>query len=156
VLKLVQRAWREGYFGLAAVIAVGWDTMLSPVDVRTLTKKQRREDEHGRLFFETKRAKTDEEVLGTLTRCSQAVLNAYLAKLGMELHESRAVVLEPRGRVRPQRWQAMAAAALHQGGSAERGFPPRPYAGFFGPADERQLQDTGAHALARPRLVTSI
>jgi hypothetical protein len=29
-LRLVQRAWRQGYYGLAAVIAVAWDTMLSP------------------------------------------------------------------------------------------------------------------------------
>ena len=31
VLRLVQCAWRLGYRGLAAAMAVGWDTMLSPV-----------------------------------------------------------------------------------------------------------------------------
>jgi hypothetical protein len=36
VLKLTQRAWREGYFRLCAAIAVGWDTMLSPIDIREL------------------------------------------------------------------------------------------------------------------------
>jgi len=44
VLRLVQRAWREGYHGLAALLAVAWDTMLSPVDVRTLTIGQRLND----------------------------------------------------------------------------------------------------------------
>jgi hypothetical protein len=42
VTRLVQRAWRENKPGLAAVIAVAWDTMLSPVDVRTLSKAQMR------------------------------------------------------------------------------------------------------------------
>ncbi len=32
VMRLVQRAWRENKRGLAAAIAVAWDTMLSPID----------------------------------------------------------------------------------------------------------------------------
>jgi hypothetical protein len=32
VLRMVQRAWRERYYGLAAIVAVAWDTMLSPID----------------------------------------------------------------------------------------------------------------------------
>jgi hypothetical protein len=36
-VRLVKRAWRMGYKGLAAALAVAWDTSLSPVDVRTLT-----------------------------------------------------------------------------------------------------------------------
>lgn len=31
---LAKGAWRAGYYGLAAVIAVAWDSSLSPVDVR--------------------------------------------------------------------------------------------------------------------------
>jgi hypothetical protein len=33
VVRLVKGAWRAGYRGLAAVMAVAWDTQLSPVDV---------------------------------------------------------------------------------------------------------------------------
>jgi len=32
VVKPVQMSWRKGYHGLAACIAVAWDSMLSPVD----------------------------------------------------------------------------------------------------------------------------
>jgi hypothetical protein len=57
VLRLVQRAWREGYYGLAALLAIAWDTMLSPVDVRSLTISQRGHDGHGAVFS-IARAKT--------------------------------------------------------------------------------------------------
>jgi len=32
----VKCAWREGYGGLAACLAVAWDSQLSPVDTRSL------------------------------------------------------------------------------------------------------------------------
>ena len=35
---LVKRAWRMGFKGLAAALAVGWDTQFSPVDIRSVTK----------------------------------------------------------------------------------------------------------------------
>ena len=85
VLRLVQRAWREGYYGLAALLAVAWDTMLSPVDVRSLTVAQRSHDGHGSVFS-LARAKTGRAAAGTLTRWSEAILDAYLAKFGVELH----------------------------------------------------------------------
>src|SRR5208282_1300272 len=36
VVRLAKAAWRSGYRGLSAAIAVLWDTSLSPVDVRSL------------------------------------------------------------------------------------------------------------------------
>ncbi len=53
VCQLCKRAWREGYHGLTAVIAVAWDTSMSPVDVRSL----RPQDRQGAAFI-LKRAKT--------------------------------------------------------------------------------------------------
>ena len=44
---LVKAAWRAGFHGLAATIAVAWDSSLSPVDVRTLTPAQRVKDDQG-------------------------------------------------------------------------------------------------------------
>jgi hypothetical protein len=41
---LAKGAWRAGYPGLAALIAVAWDSSLSPVDVRRLTPAQRIRD----------------------------------------------------------------------------------------------------------------
>jgi hypothetical protein len=57
VLKYVQMAWRQGYFGLAACMATAWDSMCSPVDVRALTPSQVRGDATG-VWFKIERAKT--------------------------------------------------------------------------------------------------
>jgi hypothetical protein len=82
-VRLVKRAWREGYHGLAALLAVAWDSQLSPVDARKLTAAQRRRDPIG-TFFQTGRTKTGRRALATLSRRAEAVLDAYLARLGAE------------------------------------------------------------------------
>lgn len=82
-VRLVKRAWRDGYHGLAALLAVAWDSQLSPVDVRRLQATQRRRDVIG-TWFETGRTKTGKEALATLSRRSTAVLDAYLSTLGAE------------------------------------------------------------------------
>ena len=51
VMRLVQRAWRENKKGLAAAIAVMWDTMLSPIDARKLTAGQKAYDKAHAIFF---------------------------------------------------------------------------------------------------------
>jgi hypothetical protein len=81
---LVKGAWRAGYHGLAGVIAVAWDSSLSPVDVRTLTPAQRVKDDQGEAFL-LARAKTGQEAVGTITRQTSRVLAAYLASLGVEI-----------------------------------------------------------------------
>lgn len=84
VLVHVQRAWRLGYRGLAACMAVAWDTMLSPVDARRLTPAQCGRDGHGAVFF-IDRAKTGRAAAATLTPWSQALLIAYIDSLGFDL-----------------------------------------------------------------------
>jgi hypothetical protein len=81
---LAKNAWRAGYRGLAAVIAVAWDSSLSPVDVRKLTPAQRARDEQGDVF-RIARAKTGRAVPATITRRACRVLDAYLARLGAEI-----------------------------------------------------------------------
>jgi hypothetical protein len=138
VLRLVQRAWREGYYGLAALLAVAWDTMLSPVDVRSLTIAQRHNDGQGSLFS-LARAKTGRAAAGTLTRWSEAILDAYLGKLGVELHAATPIFWTRGG------------TTTDKGG---RRWPPRPYTSdrlgidfrhirtlVFGPDDQQQIQD---------------
>jgi hypothetical protein len=138
VLRLVQRAWREGYYGLAALLAVAWDTMLSPVDVRSLTVAQRSHDGHGSVFS-LARAKTGRAAAGTLTRWSEAILDAYLDKLGVELHAATPIFWTRGG------------TSTRKGG---RPWPPRSYTSdrlgidfrhiralVFGPHDQRQIQD---------------
>jgi hypothetical protein len=138
VLRLVQRAWRERYYGLAALLAVAWDTMLSPVDVRSLTIGQRRSDGQGSVFG-LDRAKTGRAAAGTLSRWSEAILDAYLAKLGVELHDATPIF-----------WTRGGTSSARGG----RPWPPRPYSSdrlgidfryiralAFGPQDQRQIQD---------------
>jgi hypothetical protein len=84
VLARVQRAWRMGYHGLAACMAVGWDSMLSPVDARRLTPSQVRSDALG-VWFELGRAKTGKAAAATLSPWSTAILRAYAKRLGVEI-----------------------------------------------------------------------
>jgi hypothetical protein len=84
VARVAKRAWRQGYYGLTAVIAVAWDTQLSPGDVRALRASQLARSGAGAFF--TERGKTGKPVGGVLSVRSMAVLTAYLAKLGVELH----------------------------------------------------------------------
>ncbi len=81
VARIGKMAWRLKYRGLAAIIAVAWDTSFSPVDVRRLMASQRHRDARGG-FFVAARGKTGVEVIGTLTARSEAVLTAYLDQLG--------------------------------------------------------------------------
>jgi hypothetical protein len=149
VLKLVQRAWRKGYYGLAALIAVACDTMLSPVDVRKRTPDKWAHDAQGSLFVVV-RAKTGQEAIGTLTQWSEAIIEAYLIKLdqalgGIELHPhtplfwSRGFVPGAKGG-RPRASRPYTKDQLSKDFAKIR-------AQVFGANDPRQLQDmrrTGA------------
>jgi hypothetical protein len=75
-VRIVKRAWRMRYHGLAAVCAVAWDTSLSPVDVRTLTSAQLIGDATGP-YFSVARAKTGKPAIGTLSKRTQRLLKAY-------------------------------------------------------------------------------
>jgi hypothetical protein len=85
VVRLYKRAYREGYHGLSAVIAVAWSTQMSPGDVRTLRASQLAGNPVGAVFF-TARGKTGTPVGGALSDRALAALEAYIAWLGAELH----------------------------------------------------------------------
>ena len=78
VVRLFKRAWRDGYYGLGALIAVGWLTQLSPGDVRTLRASQLVKDQNGVAFF-AERSKTGKPVGGQLNDRALAAMEAYLA-----------------------------------------------------------------------------
>lgn len=90
VVRLCKAAWRSGYFGLAGVIAVAWDTQLSPVDVRGLQISQLAADKVGSLFL-VDRAKTGRAAAGTLSTRTTALISAYAAKLDGSPHPSAPV-----------------------------------------------------------------
>jgi hypothetical protein len=77
-VRLVKGAWRAGYRGLAALLAVAWDSQLSPVDARKLKASQRRRDPVGS-WFQTGRTKTGRSAIATLSRRTSVLLDAYLA-----------------------------------------------------------------------------
>ena len=69
-VRLAKGAWRAGYKGLAAAIAVAWDTSLSPVDVRGLRPQDRQGD-----AFSVACAKTGRAAIGTLSPRSLRLLD---------------------------------------------------------------------------------
>jgi len=85
VVRQAKRAWRMGYHGVAAVIAVAWDTQLSPGDVVALRASQLARGAAGEAFF-TERGKTGKPVGGILSTRALWALHGYLEKLGVELH----------------------------------------------------------------------
>lgn len=138
VVRLAKAAWRLGYRGLAAAIAVMWDSQLSPGDVRALTAGQIARAGQGRAFF-TERGKTGTPVGGLLSARATALLDAYVAGLGFALLAD-APLLRMRG-----------FAPTAKGG---RPRPPQPYtsdylskdfrvvrSALFGEAEARQLLD---------------
>jgi hypothetical protein len=84
-VRLYKRAWRDGYHGLAAVIAVAWSTQLSPGDVRALRASQLAKDASGAAFF-AERGKTGKPVGGALNDRALIAMQAHLERLGIELH----------------------------------------------------------------------
>ena len=97
IARIAKRAWRERFYGLSALVSVSWDTQFAPVDCRKLTAKERTRDARGE-FFDTARGKTGQAVIGTLSRRSVRVLDAYLAKLGIELHGDAMIFRNRSGR----------------------------------------------------------
>lgn len=87
VYKLVQVAWRNEFYGLAALIAVARDSQLSPIDNRNLTLSQARSDDIG-IYFAVDCAKTGKAAAATLSRWSQGILVAYLTGFGADLLDS--------------------------------------------------------------------
>src|SRR5206468_9591357 len=85
VVRLYKGAFRSGYHGLAAAIAVAWSTQMSPGDVRALRASQLARDPSGAVFFAA-REKTGTPVGGTLSNRALAALEAYMTRLGIELH----------------------------------------------------------------------
>jgi hypothetical protein len=83
-VRLVKRAWRGGYHGLSAALAVMWETQLSPGDVRALTASQLGRNAQGRSYL-TDREKTGKPVGAVLSARAGFVLEAYLKELGVEI-----------------------------------------------------------------------
>lgn len=78
-VRLVKRALRMKYYGLAAALACMWDGAVAPVDIRTLTLGQKREDAKG-VWFDIVRGKTGRDGVLTLSKRSERLFRWYLEK----------------------------------------------------------------------------
>ncbi len=76
-VRLVKAAIRQGYLGLAVILACMWDGAVAPVDARSLKLSQRHSDENG-TWFTLGRAKTGRDAVLTLSRRSERLLDWYL------------------------------------------------------------------------------
>lgn len=150
VLRLVQIAWRNEYYGLAALMAVAWDSQLSPIDNRSLTLAQAHRDSGG-LHFGLARTKTDKAAAATLTKWALAILIAYLNRFGAELMDNTPLFWTRGGRPVARAGKTGQWGGDHGGG---RHVVPRPYTKSslnqdfrtirelaFGKLEIRQLQD---------------
>jgi hypothetical protein len=100
-VRLVKGAIRLRFYGLAAALAVAWDTQLSPVDVRTLTKAQLMGDAEGP-FFTLDRAKTGQPAIGTFSKRTQRLLKAYMETLPPDLIPSAPIFMTRGGQAGPK------------------------------------------------------
>jgi len=123
---------------LAALMAVIWDSMLSPGDARTLTPGQMDRDQKGAVFF-LDRAKTGRAAAGTLTPWSEKLLADYREWLGAELLDNAPI---------------FRTAGSEPGPKGGRRWLPQPYStsrmdsdfrevrkAVFGADEDRQLAD---------------
>jgi integrase len=79
-VRLVKEAWQSGYKGLAMLLAVAWDSQLSPVDARNLRVGDMRRDAIG-IWFDVARAKTGRQAIATLSPRTARLLQGYRASL---------------------------------------------------------------------------
>lgn len=76
-VRLVKRALRMRYYGLAAALACMWDGAVAPVDARTLKLSQHHRDDRG-TWFAISRGKTGRDGILTLSRRAEKLLAWYM------------------------------------------------------------------------------
>jgi hypothetical protein len=79
---LIEKASEMGFHGMSLAIWIGWETLYSPVDVRSLKASQLRSDAHG-AYFEQTRAKTGKESFATISGPLHDAIQKYLSALDM-------------------------------------------------------------------------
>jgi hypothetical protein len=98
VTALRERAWDMGFQGLSLAIAIAYDTAMAPVDVRLLTLAMQRRQNRD-VYFETARAKTERDVIATISPETQAALERYLAGLAFVVPQDQPFIRNRSGHV---------------------------------------------------------
>jgi hypothetical protein len=115
-----------GFEGLALGIWIAWETMFSPVDVRTLRPSQLKEDGQG-WYIARPRAKTQREAFAALSDALGGALQAYLAAQHREAGDNTPILRQRDGK--PYRDKDTFAADF------------RDVRAFMFPGDDRKLLD---------------
>jgi hypothetical protein len=76
-VRLVKRAFRMEYYGLATALACMWDGAVAPVDARSLKLSQKKEDAKG-IWFDITRTKTGRDGVLTLSKRTEKLFRWYL------------------------------------------------------------------------------
>ena len=87
VRRLINGAWRQYHYGMACAIAIAWDTLFSPGDVRLMTEAEWAHDRTG-AFIVTDRIKTGKTVFAPVSARTSVLVEGYKAKLGLSLTPS--------------------------------------------------------------------
>jgi hypothetical protein len=147
VVQLVDHAWTHGKPGLAALMAVIWDSKLSPGEARALTPGQRARDTHGAMIF-LHRANTGRAAAGALTSWSEEILEAYIGRLGGDLLDNAPIFRTAGSGTGPKvgrRWLPQP----YSGSKMDRDFREI-RTGVFGKNEQRQLADMRRSGAVEP------
>lgn len=127
IQKLIDKADELGKPDIALAISLLWATMLSPVDVRTLTRSMIFEDQWG-LYIHRTRTKTDVEVLVDIDDRTSRRLRAYINGTPTSLPEAPIIRQQKTGKAFEGRHEfARRFATIRKAA--------------FGPDEHRQMRD---------------
>ena len=88
VSKLIKTAKENGFDGMAMAIHLGWETLLSPCDVRNLSRIQIRGLVDGDGYVDANRQKTGKHAQPYLSHDLVRLLDEYLERLNLDLGEN--------------------------------------------------------------------
>jgi len=84
ITTLIKKATEMGFHGMSLAIWIAWETLYSPVDVRSLSTSQLRTDPDG-AYFDQNRAKTGKESLAPISDPLRDAIRKYLDELDMSV-----------------------------------------------------------------------
>jgi integrase len=96
IAVLAAKANSEGFEGMSLAIRLAWETMFSPVDVRTLRPKQLKRDATG-WYFHRSRTKTEKEAFAAVSDELAADVLAYLAGQAREEVDETPIIRQRNG-----------------------------------------------------------
>lgn len=97
---LAKTATDNKYHGMATAIRAAWDSLFSPVDVRTLRRSQMRQDGDG-WFLAIERAKTGKDAYAAISEHTAGLLLAEIAKLPSDPAFDVQIIRQPNGNPYP-------------------------------------------------------